>query len=141
MTGWILDETVASTPAGITQELEQSFNRLVDNIPDTAHTDYGNFMRKMTDEVMNSDTIIGSLTVTNRWNNVVRVTVVHSIARYSAGFGGSNALHGQVLALLGETVGPQLPMLVKLLEDPALDLAHGFAMEEFCVPLDALLDT
>jgi hypothetical protein len=32
-------------------------------------------------------------------------------------------------------------MLVKLLEDPALDLAHGFAMEEFCVPLDALLDT
>ncbi len=58
MTGWILDETVASTPAGITQELEQSFNRLVDNIPDTAHTDYGNFMRKMTDEIINSNTLI-----------------------------------------------------------------------------------
>jgi hypothetical protein len=70
----------------------------------------------------------------------VRVTVVHSIAGYSAGFGGSNALHGQVLALLGETVGPQLPMLVKSVDNPTEDLAHCFAMEEVCMPSNALVD-
>jgi hypothetical protein len=135
-----LDETVAATPSSITQELERSCNRLVDNIPDPLAADYDDVMRKMTDEVINSDTLITYLTATNRWNNVVRVTAVHSIARYSAGFGGSNALHGQVLALLGETVGPQLPMLVKFVDDPTEDLAHGFAMEEVCVPSDALID-
>ncbi len=140
ITGWILDETVAATPSSITQELERSCNRLVDNIPDPLAADYGDVMRKMTDEVINSDTLITYLTATNRWNNVVRVTRVHSIARYSTGFGGNNALHGQVLALLGETVGSQLPMLVKLIDDPAEDLAHGFAMEEVCVPSDALVD-
>jgi hypothetical protein len=140
ITGWILDETAAAMPAAITQELERGFNRLVDNIPDPTHADYDDVMRRMTDEVMNSDTLVTYLTVTNRWNNVVRVTVVHSIARYSSGFGGSNALHGQVLALLGETVGPQLPMLVKFVDDPTENLAHGLAMEEVCVPSDALVD-
>jgi hypothetical protein len=140
ITGWILDETAAATPAVITQELERGFNRLVNNIPDADHADYDNVMRKMTDEVINSDTLIAYLTVCNRWNDVVRVTVIHSIARYSAGFGGSNALHGQVLALLGETVGPQLPMLVKFVEDPDEDLVHGLAMEEVCIPSDAIVD-
>jgi hypothetical protein len=112
--GWILDETVAATPAVITQEVEQGFNRLVNDIPDANHADYDDVMRKMTDEVINSDTLITYLTVSNRWNHVMRVTVFHLIAPYSAGFGGSNALHGQVLALLGETVGPHLPMLVKV---------------------------
>jgi hypothetical protein len=124
----------------ITQELERGFNRLVDNIPDANHADYDDVMRKMADEVINSDTLITYLTVSNRWNDVVRVTVVHSIAPYSAGFGGSNALHGQVLALLGETVGPQLPMLVKFGEDPDEDLVHGLAMEEVWVPSDAIVD-
>jgi hypothetical protein len=138
--GWMLDETAVATPAVITQELERGFNRLVNNIPDADHTDYNNVMRKMTDEVMNSDTLIAYLTVSNRWNDVVRVTVIHSIARYSAGFGGSNALHGQVLAVLGETVGPQLPMLVNFVEDPDEDLVHGLAMEEVCVTSDAIVD-
>jgi hypothetical protein len=94
----------------------------------------------MTDEVINGDTLITYLMVSNRWNNVVRVTVVHRIARYSARFGGSNALPGQALALLGETVGPQLPMLVKLVDNPSKDLGHGLAMEEVCVPSNALVD-
>jgi hypothetical protein len=140
ITGWILDETVAETPTVITLDMERGFNRLVDNVPDVNDPTYDGIMRQMTDEVISSDTLITYLTATNRWNNVVRVTVVHSIARYSAGFGGSNALHGQVLALLGETVGSQLPMLVKLVDDPTEDLAHGFAMEEVCVPSDAIVD-
>jgi hypothetical protein len=140
ITGWILDETVAATPASITQELERGFNRLVNNIPAANDANYREVMREMTDEVMYSDTLTTYLTATNRWNDVVRVTTLHSVAKYSAGFGGSNALHGRVLALLGETVGTQLPMLVILVDDPTEDLAHGFAMEEVCVPSDALVD-
>jgi hypothetical protein len=41
---------------------------------------------------------------------------------------------------LGETVGPQLPMLVKFVEDPDEDLVHGLAMEEVCIPSDAIVD-
>jgi hypothetical protein len=63
-------------------------------------------MRQMPDEILNSDALTCYLTAAN---NVVKVTTVHSLARCSAGFGGSNALHGHVLALLGETVGTQLP--------------------------------
>jgi hypothetical protein len=70
ITDWILDETVASMPSLITQELEQSFNRLVDNIPDPLDANYDNAMRRMTDEVINSDTLIAYLTATNMWNNV-----------------------------------------------------------------------
>jgi hypothetical protein len=77
MTGWILDETVATTPTSVTQELECGFKCLVDNIPDPTDADYDSVMRKMTDEVMSSDTLVTYLTTTNRWNDVERVTVVH----------------------------------------------------------------
>jgi hypothetical protein len=122
ITDWILNETVATTPTMVTQELDQGFNRLVTGIPAMADANYAEVIRKMTDKVISSDTLITYLTVTNRWNDVVRVTTVHSIALYSAGFGGSNALHGQILALLGETVGTQLPMLVKFVDAPTEDL-------------------
>jgi hypothetical protein len=102
---------------------------------------YDEVMRGMTDEIIHSDTLVTYLTVTNIGNNVVRVTVMHSIARYSAGFGGSNALHGQTLALLGETVGNQLPMLVKFMEDPAEDLPHALAMEAVVVPSEIQVTT
>jgi hypothetical protein len=106
ITGWILDDTAATTPAVITQEMEQGFNRLVNNIPNVNHADYHDVMQKMTDEVINnSDTLITYLTVSNRWNNIVRVTVVHSIAWYSAGFGGSSALHGQVIGQRLSSIG------------------------------------
>jgi hypothetical protein len=127
-------------PTIVTQELERGFNRLVTDIPAMADANYAGVIRNMTDEVISSDTLITYLMVTNRWNDVVRVTTVHSIARYSAGFGGSNALHGRILALLGETVGTQLPMLVKFVDAPTEDLAHWFAMEGVTVPLEALVD-
>jgi hypothetical protein len=59
-------------------------------------------MQKMAVEVTNSDTLIDYLIATN---SMRANAVVHSIAHYSAGFGGSNVLHSQVLALLGEMVG------------------------------------
>jgi hypothetical protein len=95
----------------------------------------------MTEEVTHSDTLmITHLTATNICNNVIRVTTVHSIAQYSAGFGGSNALHGKTIALLGEMVG-KLPMLVQFETDPTESLAHALAMESVTVSSDALVDT
>jgi hypothetical protein len=82
--------------------------------------------------VINSDTLVTYLTISNRWNNIVRVTVVHWIAHNSAGLGGSNALHGQVLA--------SSPMLVKFVKGPTENLVHGLAMEEVCVASDALVE-
>jgi hypothetical protein len=73
-------------------------------------------------------------------NDVVRVTTVHSIAQYSAGFGGNNTLHGRTVAILGEMMGDQLPMMIQF--DPAEDedLAHALALEAVMVPNDALVD-
>jgi hypothetical protein len=117
--------------------LELGFSRLVENIPAIGSPGYDKVMRGVTDKIIHSDTLVTYLTVTNIGNNVVRVTVVHYIAQYSAGFGGSNDLHGHTLALLGETVGDQLPMLVKFMDDPAEDLPHALAMEAVVVPSEA----
>jgi hypothetical protein len=95
---------------------------------------YEDVMQVMTDEIIHSDMLMTYLVATNICNNVVQVMTVHSIARYSAGFGGSNDLHGETLALLGETVGKQLPMLIKCMDDPAEDLTHALAMEAVTVP-------
>jgi hypothetical protein len=62
ITGWIPDETVATTPLSICKELEQGCNCLADNILYTLNAGYDNVMRRMTDEVINSDTLITYLT-------------------------------------------------------------------------------
>jgi hypothetical protein len=98
-------------------------------------------MRNMIVEVIGSDTMVTYLTATNIGSHAVRITAVHSIHKYSAGFGGSNALHGKTLALLGETVGSQLPMLVQFDPDPAEDFAYALGMEEVTVPSEAMVDT
>jgi hypothetical protein len=140
ITGWLLDTTTTETSESISQGLERGFNRLVDNVPAMNANGYDEAMREMTDEIVNSDTLVTYLMATNIINEVVRITIIHSIARYSAGFGGSNALHGKTLALLGEMVGTQLPTLVRFIADPLEDLAHGLALEAVRVPPDALVD-
>jgi hypothetical protein len=97
-------------------------------------------MQEMTDEIVNSDTLTTYLVATNLGHDEVKISTLHSIARYSAGFGGSNALHGHTLGLLGEMREDQLPMLVKFDTDPAENLAHALTMEEVVVPTDALVD-
>jgi hypothetical protein len=141
ITGWLLDATLTETPGTISRGLERGFNWLVDSIPVVANPGYAATMRTMAGEIINSDTLVTYLTATNISNNVVRVTTVHSISKYSGGFGGSNTLHGQTLALLGETVGTQLPMLVRFNPDPREDLLHGLTMEAVTIPSDALVDT
>jgi hypothetical protein len=80
------------------------------------------------------------LTATNIVNDVVTVMAVHSIYRYSAGFGGTNALHGKTLRLLGEMVDSQLPALIRFDLEPNADLLHALKMEEVIVPSDAQVD-
>jgi hypothetical protein len=140
ITAWLLDDTAAETADDISREMERGFNRLVDNVPAAVDAGYEEAMRGMTDEIVHSDTMVAYLVATNTPHGEVRITVIHSIARYSAGFGGSNALHGHTLALLGEMVDGQLPTLVKFDQDPQEDLAHALAVESVTVPPPAAVD-
>jgi hypothetical protein len=140
ITGWLLDATATETSSSISRGLELGFNRLVDNIPNPTHATYDGIMRAMTDEIIGSDTLVTYLVVTNAVSDQARVTLLHSIGRYSAGFGGSNALHGATLGLLGEMVDNQLPTLVRFDEDPLADLAYGLRLESVNVPSDAQVD-
>jgi hypothetical protein len=127
ITGWLLDATLTETSSDISRGLEQGFNRLVDNIPNVGDAGYADAIRNMVDEAIGSDMLTTYLTAINIGQECSRVTMIHSIHRYSAGFGGSNALHGKTLALLGEMVGTQLPMLVQFDPDPGEDYAHAMA--------------
>jgi hypothetical protein len=70
-----------------------------------------------------------NLVMNNTLFEAPRVTVLHSVARHSAGFGGASALQGRILGLLGEMVGDQLPTLIQFVENPAQDLLHGLLLE------------
>jgi hypothetical protein len=124
----------------ISKGLELGFKRLVNNVPAINAAGYDVAMHNMMTEIINSNTLVTYLVATDICNNVVQVVTTHSIARYSAGFGGSNALHGQMLALLGKAVGTQLPMLVKFIGDQTEDLIHALAMEGVTVPSDTQVD-
>jgi hypothetical protein len=135
-----LDATATETSSSISRGLELGFNRLVDNIPDPADVTYDGIMHTMTDEIVGSDTLVTYLIVTNTINDHARITLLHSIGRYSARFGGSNALHGATLGLLGEMVDSHLPTLVRFSEDPLSDLAYGLRLESVNVPSDTQVD-
>jgi hypothetical protein len=142
--GWILQSTPTKTSDSISIGLELGFNHLADNIPVSNERRWlyheAVIMHSITDEVVNSDTLITYLVAANICNNVVQVIVAHLIARYSTDFGGSDALYGKMLALLGEMVGDQLPMLVKFMDDPEEDLIHALAMKAVIVPSDAQVE-
>jgi hypothetical protein len=69
-----------------------------------------------------------------------RVTVIHSIARYSAGFGGTSAFNGRILGLMGEMVEEQLPPMVQFPEEAEANLLHGLLLENINVQPTALVD-
>jgi hypothetical protein len=140
ITGWLLDETSSQTTADVAQTLDRWFNRLVDGIPGIADPGFKTAMTMMTDEIKDSNTLVTYLMATNIGSGDARITTIHFVAKCSAGFGGSNALHGPTLGLLGEIVGNQLPTLVRFDPDPTEDLIHALPMEAVTVPLDALVD-
>jgi hypothetical protein len=122
------------------KQLERGFQRLVSDIPTAGDPGYNEAIQGMVNEIISSDKLMCYLVTTNIFNNIAQVTAINSTAHYSAGFGGSKALHGKIVTLLGEMVGDQLPMLVQFDPDPNEDLSHALAMEEVCVPLDTLVD-
>jgi hypothetical protein len=125
----MMHATVTDTPSSISLQLERSFTRLA-NVPPVDHIDYAAAMQRMSDEILNSNVLETSLMVSNKPHGVPRVTVMHSLFRYSAGFGGSNALQGKILGMLGETVGGGLPPLVQFRDDdPDLDFVSALALE------------
>jgi hypothetical protein len=79
----------------------------------------------MLEEVVSSDVLGTYLVTSNTPVAAPRVTVLHSVARYTAGFGGVSASQGRILGLLGEMVGDQLPTLIQFVENPVHDLLHG----------------
>jgi hypothetical protein len=140
ITGWLLGATATETSGGISRGLERGFNRLTTNIPNLGDAGYDDAIRSMVDEVIGSDTLVTYLAAINIGQEAAKVTAVHSIHRYSAGFGGSNALHGKTLALLGETVGTQLPMLVQFNPDQAEDFPHALAVRNVLVPSNEMVE-
>jgi hypothetical protein len=140
LTGWLLDNTATETSASISNGLDLGFTRLVEDVPNFGEDGHEEAMKEMADEIINADTLTTYLTATNFGHAGAKISVIHSIARYSAGFGGSNALHGHTLGLLGEMREDQLPMLVRFDKAPLENLEHSLIMEEVVVPTAALVD-
>jgi hypothetical protein len=132
ITGWMLETAANDTTTDISNHMARGLNRLA-SIPAVGHANHNRDRRAMIDEIINSDSMEPYLVVSNTPHNAPRITVVHSIGRYSAGFGGSNALHGRELGLLGEMVDDQLPTMVQFLTDADLGLAHGLLLEDVTV--------
>jgi hypothetical protein len=95
---------------------------------------HDNAMRSLADEVLSDDTLGTYLVASNTPTGDPHITVLHSLARYSAGgFGGHAALHGRVLGLMGEMVGDQLPTMVRFRETITENLANAFALENVTI--------
>ncbi len=133
LTGWLLEKTATETSEAISRDINSGFERLA-TMPCLNENEHDEAMRNLVDEVLNSDTLGCYLTVTNTGATSAKVTVIHSLARYSAGFGGNSSLQGRILGFLGETVGTQLPTFVGTSSAPGDDLAHGFTLEDVDVP-------
>jgi hypothetical protein len=108
-------------------DFERSFDRLAD-VPLLGAAGHDNAMRTLTEEVVSGDTLGTYLVVSN-----TPVTVLHSVARYSVGFGGQAALHGKVIGLMDEMVGDQLPPMVRFRDVATENLAHAFALENVTI--------
>jgi hypothetical protein len=91
-------------------------------------------------QMLYSNSLVTYLVATNTGNGSAQVNLLHSAAKYSADFGGSNVLHGRTLALLGEAIGDQLPMMVRFNDDPTENLTHALVLESVIVPTKAQVD-
>ena len=114
ITGWILQETSSVSTNETSLSFERSFARLA-VVPMPEVEGHDNAMRSLTDEVLSDNALGTYLVASNTPTGEPRITVMYSLAWYSAGFGGQAALRGRVLGLMGEIVGDQLPTMVRLL--------------------------
>jgi hypothetical protein len=89
------------------------FARFSQDIPeDTADPNYVGVLSEMVDEVLNSDDLCCYLTASETGAAATQVVVVHSIRKYSAGFGALSPFQGTIMAFMGETIGDNLPVLI-----------------------------
>jgi hypothetical protein len=140
ITGWLIDQSLSVTSNSLVREIEASFARLSQDIPeDTADPNYLGAMREMVDEVLNSDDLCCYLTASETGAAATRVVLVHSIGKYSAGFGALSAFQGTIMAFMGETIEDDLPVLVQAPTDTANDqnLSSAFGLREVAVPTEA----
>jgi hypothetical protein len=130
---------VAVTSNSLVQDIESGFARLSRNIPDDAFDpDYPGAMRDLVDEVVNSADLCCYLTVSETGAMAARVTVVHSIGKYSASFGALSAFQGTMMAFLGEVIGENLPTFVQAPTTVGdQSLVSAFLLREVVVPTEA----
>jgi hypothetical protein len=139
VTGWLLERSASISSNALAKEIEAGFARLTANIPaDPTNADYPGAMRDLVDEVLNSADLCCYLTVSATGAASARVTVIHSIGKYSAGFGALSAFQGTIMGFLGETVGDQLPIFVRApVAVDEKDLIASFAIKQLAVPTEA----
>lgn len=139
ITGWMLESTAGESTLTTMTQLESWLTRL-GNLPAPDAAGFATAQRALVDDVLSSDTLDAYLVVSNTPHDAPRVTVLHSIARYSAGLGGSNALHGRILGLMGEMIGDQLPTMIAFMQEADHDLTHALTMEQVTVQPTAAVE-
>jgi hypothetical protein len=141
VTGWLLERSASISSETLAREIETGFAHLTANIPaDPTDAYHPGAMRDLVDKVLNSADLCCYLTVSATGAADARVTIVHSIGKYSAGFGALSAFQGTVMGLLGKTVGDQFPVFVQAPTAVAeRDLSASFTISELAVPTTAKL--
>ena len=99
--GWMLKATSSETSNETSLRMERGFERIA-SLPATTEGTFATRLSELVEEVVNSDSFDTYLIVSPMPHAVPRVTVIHSIRKYSAGFGVTNVMHGQIVRLLGE---------------------------------------
>jgi hypothetical protein len=91
-------------------------------------------MKELVDEVINSSDLCCYLTISETKAAAPRVTLVHSIGKYSAGFGVLSAFQGTIMGFLGGTIGENMPLFVQApTAVGASNMASSFALQEITV--------
>jgi hypothetical protein len=95
-------------------------------------------MKELVDEVVNSADLCCYLTISETGGAASRVTIAHSIGKYSAGFGALSAFQGTIMGFLGETIGDNLPLFVQAPTGAGnQNLTSSFALNAVAVPTEA----
>jgi hypothetical protein len=112
--GWLVDQLVLVTSILLVADIEAGYARLFYNIPgDPNDPGYRRAMRELIGKVVNSAELCCYLTILETGGVASRVTLVHSIGKYSAGFGALSEFQGTIMGFLGETIGENLPLFVQ----------------------------
>ena len=62
------------------------------------------------------------------------ISVVLGLTRYSAGMGGSTALQGRIVGFLGEVIGDQLPTMVVMPETAGHTMVDCVELDDYDIP-------